>query len=279
MSLYTREIQVMCAAAREAGALAQQGFGGPMEVEQKGGGEGPVSNYDKACDALLRQRIGEAFADDAMLTEETDDDGAWKTARRVWIIDPIDGTQEYVTGVPQYAIMIGLCVDGHPAAGVVFAPAQDLLLWGVVDEGATLEQDGNARPLQVTPRRADEAWRMAVSRSHKSSKIDRICEAMGVVEQMPMGSVGLKIASVSQGQTHCYMAATHRIKLWDTCGPHAVLAAAGGDMRDLRGRPLDYRETVNHPWGLLAGLIEDLPGLAEITAPLAADFFANSYTR
>ncbi len=271
---YSRELEVVAAAVREAGALAQQGFGGPLEVEEKPGNQGPVSNYDLACDALLRERIGGAFPDDAMLTEESEDDGAWHQAERVWMIDPIDGTREYVSGVPQYAVMVGLCVNGRPAMGAVFAPAQDLLLLGEVGVGATLEQGGNTRPLCVATERPESGWRVAVSRSHPSRKVEEICAALGPVQQAKIGSVGLKIASVSQGETDLYLAATTKIKLWDTCGPQAVLAAAGGDMVDLRGEPLDYRETLTHPHGLLACPSAHLEELLAVTRPLARGFFA-----
>lgn len=273
MSTLKREREVCLQAIRAAGALAQQGFGGPLQVEDKAGGEGPVSNYDRACDALIREQLSAAFPGDALLTEESEDDGAWQQAERVWIVDPIDGTQEYVTGVPQYAVMIGLCVDGVPQFGAVYAPAQDLLLVGEQGHGTSVFHQGEQRALVLKDKDPREAWRIAVSRSHGSPEVERVCAALAPSQMVPMGSVGLKIASVCQGQTDLYVATTTRIKLWDSCGPHALLSAAGGVMVDLFGRPLDYRRQRNHPYGLLACAQQDLARLSALTAPIAHELY------
>ncbi|MFH1811536.1 MAG: 3'(2'),5'-bisphosphate nucleotidase CysQ [Pseudomonadota bacterium] len=273
MTSWTRELEVVQAAVREAGALALQGFGSVLEIEHKPRGEGPVSQYDRACDALLRDRLHAAFPGDALLTEESTDDGAWHTASRVWMIDPIDGTQEYVTGVPEFAVMVGLCVDGVPTVGAVFAPAQELLLLGAVELGARIWRGHEVLDLAVATAHTRGAWHVAVSRSHPSSKVDRICQNLPAVQQVPRGSVGLKIASVSTGESDLYLAATGKVKLWDTCGPAAVLAAAGGVMVDLFGKPLDYVETLTHPRGILACPAAFVDELLAVTRPLAAEFY------
>jgi len=273
---YSREREACLAAVREAGALAQRSFGGTLQVEDKPDNQGPVSDADRACDALLRERLGAAFPDDALLTEESKDDGAWHTARRVWMIDPIDGTQEYVEGIPQYAVMVGLCVDGVPKLGAVFAPAQDLLVFGVVGAGASVSQAGEERPLSVRSSPLGAGYTAVVSRSHRSARDERLCAALGEVALKPLGSVGLKLAAVSQGEADLYLASTHRIKLWDTCGPQAVLEAAGGRLVDLFGEPLDYREQINHPHGLLACPAPLLDALLAQTRPIAAEYYGGA---
>lgn len=273
MAKFAHERAVTIETIRAAGALAQQGFGGPLQVEHKANNEGPVSNYDLACDALIRERLQAAFPDDAMLTEESDDDGAWQSAERVWIVDPIDGTQEYVTGVPQYAVMIGLCVDGEPRFGAVYAPARDALLIGAADQGAQLIKADRQQSLTLQSRSPEQAWRIAVSRSHSSPELERLCDALTPSQRIPLGSVGLKIASICEQQTDLYVATTSRIKLWDTCGPQAILAAAGGVMVDLFGQPLNYRKQKNHPHGLLACAQEDLEQLSALTAPMARELY------
>jgi len=268
-----RELEVVTAAVREAGALAMQHFGGPLQVDEKPGDQGPVSNADRACDALLRQRLGQAFPDDALLTEESEDDGRWRTAHRVWMIDPIDGTREYVEGVAQFAIMVGLCVDGVPTLGSVLLPPQNLLLTGVVGQGAKANQDAQTTVLKVPRQRQAGSWQVAVSRSHPSPKVDRVLAALGEVDQHPMGSVGVKISAVAHGQADLYLAATGKIKLWDTCGPHAILSAAGGYLVDFNGDSLDYREQLAHPRGLLACPADSLETLLAITRPMVAELF------
>lgn len=273
MANFTHERAVTVEAIRAAGALAQQGFGGPLEVEHKANNEGPVSNYDLACDALIREHLQAAFPDDALLTEESDDDGTWQTADRVWIVDPIDGTQEYVSGVPQYAVMIGLCIKGQPRFGAVYGPAQDALLIGEVGAGAIMIKQGQQTALKLRTKKPSQAWRIAVSRSHSSPELEQLCDAIAPAQQVPMGSVGLKIASICEGQTDLYLATTTRIKLWDSCGPQAILEAAGGIMVDLFGQPLDYRRQKNHPRGLLACAAKDLDHFSSITRPLARNLY------
>jgi 3'(2'), 5'-bisphosphate nucleotidase len=273
MSSFARETEVLLAAVREAGAIAQGYFGGALSVEDKPDDQGPVSEADRACDALLRQRFGEAFPDDALLSEETQDDGRWRSARRVWIIDPIDGTQEFVEGVDQYAIMVGLCVDGRPALGAVYAPARALLVHGEVGAGARVIEGDHERRLVVGQERIGPRWTIMVSRSHRSARDERVCDALGEVELKPRGSVGLKLAAIAQGEADCYVTSTSHIKLWDTCGPQAVIEAAGGVLLDLCGSQLDYRTALAHPRGLLACPAALRDQILSKTRPIAADFY------
>lgn len=277
MTKLQEERAVLKAAVLEAGALAQASFGGPLTVEDKPDDQGPVSEVDRACDQLLRQRLATAFPQDAILSEESEDDGHWHQAHRVWMIDPIDGTQEYVTGVDQFAVMVGLCIDGQPQLGGVFAPAQDTLLLGTVGEGATATygalRNPHSKPLCLPQHPKKDHWRVAVSRSHPSAKVDLLCRQLGSVEQKKIGSVGLKISSVSHGETDLYMATTNRIKLWDTCGPQAVLNAAGGTLVDLLGQPLEYRRDLHHPNGLLASADSLIEHLVSVLSHHASEFY------
>ncbi|MBN2358714.1 MAG: 3'(2'),5'-bisphosphate nucleotidase CysQ [Deltaproteobacteria bacterium] len=278
MARYDREIEVLVEAVREAGALARAGFGGELRVEQKPDGQGPVSDVDRACDALLRQRLSAAFPEDALLTEESADDGAWRSAYRVWMVDPIDGTREYVAGVDEYAVMVGLCVDGRPVAGAVYAAQRDLLVYGAVGRGARLVAGGSESALAAPDSAGQRPRWIAVSRSHQTDREQRLCEALGGAERR-LGSVGLKVIAVARGEVDCYLATSPKIKLWDTCAPDAVIAAAGGRLVDLFGRRLDYRERLAHPHGVVAASNARLETVIAVTRPLAAEFFPEAARR
>jgi len=269
---YAHELEVAVAAVREAGAVARARFGGALQVEQKPDDLGPVSDADRACDALLRQRLAAEFPKDALLTEETEDDGAWRSAHRVWMVDPIDGTREYVAGVDEYAVMVGLCVDGRPVLGAVYAAQRDLLACGVVGHGARLFSAEGERALSVPASSGERQRWIAVSRSHQSEREQRLCAALGGAERR-LGSVGLKIIAVARGEVDCYVATSPKIKLWDTCAPDAVIAAAGGQLCDLFGRKLDYRERIAHPHGVVAAGRARIDAVVAATRPLAIEFF------
>lgn len=272
MARYDHELEVAVAAVREAGELARARFGGVLQVDQKPDGLGPVSDADRACDALLRQRIAAAFPADALLTEESDDDGAWRSAHRVWMVDPIDGTREYVAGVDEYAVMVGLCIDGRPVAGVVYAAQRDLLAYGAVGHGARLISAEGERALSVPADNGQQPRWIAVSRSHQTERELQLCAALGGAERR-LGSVGLKIIAVARGEVDCYVATSPKIKLWDTCAPDAVIAAAGGQLCDLFGRKLDYRERLAHPHGVVAAGRARIGEVVAATRPLAAEFY------
>ena len=169
---------------------------------------------------------------------------------RLWCIDPIDGTREFIERNGQFVVMIGLAVQGVAHLGVLYQPTEDALLWGVVGQGAWLEQRGVSRALKVAPTTDIQRARMMVSRAHHSQTVERIAAQLGITQKQPMGSVGLKVAKIAQGEAEVYISASSQTHEWDACGPEAVLKAAGGQMTDIGGAPIVYNkpETNTPAW-------------------------------
>jgi 3'(2'), 5'-bisphosphate nucleotidase len=248
----SQELKRATELALAAGAILLEHERAGVEVEFKGPDD-PVTRADREASVLIVDGLTEAFPHDAVMSEEAEDDRARLACERVWIVDPMDGTREFLRKNGEYAVMIGLAIGGVPQLGVVFQPSRDALWSGVVGGGATARTGGRAGPAQVDPRGAgDEPLRLAVSRSHRSKRIDRLKLHIPISDEVVSGSVGLKVGLVVERRCDAYVVFDDKTKEWDTCGPQAILIAAGGRVTDLQGRPVVYnREDVRNRDGLV----------------------------
>jgi 3'(2'), 5'-bisphosphate nucleotidase len=226
--------------AVEAAALVRGYHGKPVRIDHKAHGE-PVTEADQAANELIVARLAAAFPDDAILSEELPDDGSRLRNRRVWMVDPIDGTSDFINGDTGYAVMIGLCVDGRPVVGVVSQPTSGSTWAGAVGQEAWKElADGTRTPLQPSTRKEPPGIRLVASKSHRTNDIDLFRKALGIADELNVGGVGLKIALVAEGSRDLYVYAGRRTKKWDSCAPEAILIAAGGHLTDTQGAVLGY---------------------------------------
>lgn len=240
MSLFERELDIARSIALEAADLVRTFVGRKLRVDVKTGNE-PVTEADLAANELIVKRLATAFPGDAILSEEIPDTGARLGAARVWMVDPIDGTRDFILGEPGFAVMIGLCVNGVPTVGVVSQPVSQKTYGGAVGDSAWVEDaHGKRMALKTSPLDVPEGIRLVASKSHRTSGVEAIKRALGIEDEMNMGSVGLKIGLVAEATRDLYVYTGGRTKLWDTCGPEAILRAAGGQMTDLDGTPLEY---------------------------------------
>jgi 3'(2'), 5'-bisphosphate nucleotidase len=237
--------------AREAGARVLSHYGQTAH-ETKAGGS-PVTAADLASNTFIVDSIREAFRSDAILSEESADDGSRSGARRVWVVDPLDGTREFLAGNGEFSVMIGLLEADEPVLGVVYVPATGTMYVAERGSGAWVESaDGGRRALRCED--ADPAAiRMVGSRSHGDPLLDRMVAALGVTDVRPSGSVGIKCARIAEGERDLYIHPVPYLKEWDTCAPEVVLREAGGTVTDCRGRPLRYnKHRPSQPDGILA---------------------------
>lgn len=254
-----RELEVASELARAAGALALRSRAN-VRSWTKPGNE-PVTQADCDASLLIVQGLSRAFPEDAILSEEAEDDPRRLAIDRVWMVDPIDGTRDYIAGRDGFAVMIGLAIGGRPALGVVYQPTADALYSGLVaPRRAELERASLRRPLHVSAANELSAIRLVASRSHRTSAIDDVRRVLGISDEVNIGSVGLKVGLISAGERDLYVNPSSRSKAWDTCAPEAILVAAGGRLSDLTGRPLVYdtKEVANRR-GLVAsnGVLHD----------------------
>ena len=277
---YSRELETARAVALEAAALVASFKGRPLGVEHKAGGE-PVSQADLQSSELIVRRLAQAFPDDAILSEELPDDHSRLGKPRVWMIDPIDGTRDFLRGELGYVVMIGLCVEGRPSVGAVAQPATGDLWMGALGMGAWKEHaDGKRASLQISSVKEAKDIRLVSSKSHRSDYYERFRRELGVTDELALGSVGLKVALVAEGSRDLYAYPGSQTKIWDSCGPEAILTAAGGRVTDSAGDALCYTNpTLQNPLGLIAsnGLVHDLA--IQAVARLRAETAANQERR
>jgi 3'(2'), 5'-bisphosphate nucleotidase len=265
-----RELDAAIDLARRAGerirALAQSG----LAVEHKAD-DSPVTQADHQANALIVGGLRAAFPGDGVLSEELPDDGSRLAAERVWMVDPLDGTKDFIRGREGFSVMIGLLIGDRPALGVVYQPVGDKLYFASRGQGAFSSRAG-AAPVRLHVSDVDDPAqiRMVASKSHRTEAIDRVRAELGISDELNIGSVGLKLGLIAEGVRDLYVNPSGHSKLWDTCGPEAILVEAGGRLTDARGQPLLWRgEALGNLRGLIAsnGRLHDV-----VVARLAALF-------
>jgi 3'(2'), 5'-bisphosphate nucleotidase len=253
---YDHELSVARTIALEAAVLVGTYRGRPLVVDSKPGNE-PVTEADRAANTLIVDRLGRAFPDDVILSEEIPDDLSRLGRSRVWMVDPIDGTRDFILGHDGFAVMIGLCVDGHPTVGVVSQPVTGKTYSGIVGVGAWLDRrdapDQLRSALRTSTLDCPPGIRLVASKSHRTPRVDAVRKALMIEDEMNIGSVGLKIGLVAESARDLYVYTGGRTKVWDTCGPEAILVGAGGRMTDMDGKPLSYvDEDLHNRRGIIA---------------------------
>ncbi len=239
MTGFARELDEAARLARAAGALLMKIYTTDFAVSYKGPND-PVTEADKRANALLVQGLQAAFPADGVVAEESADNSDALRQGRVWYVDPLDGTSDFVQKNGEFSVMIGLAVNGAALAGVVYRPAGDVLFAGIADREAWVEEEGERRPLEVSARAELSGLRLVMSRSHRHPLTDALRERLGTAKEIVLGSVGLKVGAIAMQQADLYLDLSGFTKAWDSCGPEAILRGAGGRMTDLAGRALTY---------------------------------------
>jgi 3'(2'), 5'-bisphosphate nucleotidase len=205
----------------------------------------PVTQADLAADAIIVDGLRHLRPDIPVLSEERVDGAAGPYRQSFFIVDPLDGTREFIAGHNDYTVNVALVTEGRPLLGVIAAPALGLLWRGVTGFGAermSLLPDASARRASRTPIRTrprpDGAWIAAVSRSHLDSRTDAFIRARGGATRLPIGSA-LKFCRLAEGAADIYPRLS-AISEWDIAAGHAILEAAGGLVADSRGQPLRF---------------------------------------
>ncbi|MEM9904973.1 MAG: inositol monophosphatase family protein [Cyanobacteria bacterium P01_D01_bin.44] len=251
--------RLMMAAGQQARRLRHQTF----EIYEKGV-EDYVTSVDQMLDRQLSAGIAELFPRDGIITEENENSrGEFHNARqRLWLIDPIDGTAEFINQGDGYAVMMGVLENYHPQAGWVYAPARECLYWGGPDWGLFWAQkDHKPQSLWAQAPPPPSAHDCPILLGHRDQRRfgDAIAIHLPMAQCYSFGSFGLKVLEVIQGKAGLYIYLNRRVKLWDTTGPIALALAAGLVCCDLEGRPLSFSpeaiegDTLIHQQAVLIG--------------------------
>ena len=224
--------------AVRAGAEILKIYGTDFDVETKSDAS-PVTEADRRAEALIVTGINEVTDTFPIVGEEAFDAGQVPAVagRPFWLVDPLDGTKEFVKRNDEFTVNIALIETGWPVLGVVHAPAIDATYWGSV-HGSYAEAGGDP-PRLIAARQAPADGLVAtVSRSHRTPEIEDYLAGFAVKRKVSAGS-SLKFCLVAAGRADIYPRLGRTME-WDTAAGHAVLRFAGGHVRDLDGKELTY---------------------------------------
>lgn len=235
----------------------------------------PVTEADRRASRIIVDALGRDFPLDAVLSEEEPDDTARRLAsRRVWMIDPIDGTAGFVKRDGDFSVQIGLADAGVPVVGVVYMPFHRILTYAAKGVGAFLVRgDDVPQRLATSTTVRLERLTLAMSRNHPSSRMGKIIDAFGFQSIHNRGSVGLKVGLIADRTCDIYIHPSPRTKLWDTCAPQIILEEAGGRFTDLFGESFRYdRRDLQNRNGILASNGAAHEAAVERLKPLLDEF-------
>ena len=232
--------EFLTAAVREAGALALSMFGTSVKTWTKDHGS-PVTAADMAVNDLLHARLTAAGPGIAWLSEETVDDPARRSARRVWIVDPIDGTRAYIAGRTDWAVSAALVEDGRPVAAALYAPAEPAFYVASIGKGASLD----GAPIAADPGAQLDRARIAGPKSY----LDRLAALGLAFEVIPrIHSIALRFARIARGTLDVALSSGSSHD-WDLAAADLLVHEAGGALTTSAGRTLVYNraELVHGP--------------------------------
>ncbi len=204
----------------------------------------PQTAADREADRQLQQVLLGSRPDYGWLSEEIADTPDRLERSHIWIVDPIDGTRSYLSGRPEFAISIGLAVNGESVLGVIANPATNEIFWTIKGEGAFLHPH---QRLQVAAR--ERVLRIAASRSEL--KRGEFAELVGGAEVVGVGSTAYKMAKVASGVVDVFLSRGPKSE-WDVCAGDLLVREAGGRVSDLKGATLRYNRPDPYIHGILA---------------------------
>ena len=245
-------IEAAIKAGKEVMDVYNQKFSSTLKIDNE-----PLTEADIKSNNIIQKIISQFGY--PILSEESIDDKKRLASDKIWIVDPLDGTTDFVKQTGEFTIMISLVEGNRPILGVIYWPIKDTLYLAQKDQGAFKLENGDWSRLSVSNVSELDKCRAVGSRFHISDIEQNLIKRLNISQFTPKGS-SLKVADVSSGSADLYFTTTSKIKQWDTCASYCLINEAGGKMTNMFGNDLEYNtEKLNHENGLLVsnGLIHD----------------------
>lgn len=233
--------------ANKAGHSIMEIYADPHNAAMLKADNSPLTQADLAADRVISTSLAALNLGWPVLSEESAqidyvDRQSWQ---RFWLVDPLDGTKEFIKRNGEFTVNIALVENGHPILGVVYAPALDICYYAAHGEGAYMQRGTEtAHPICAKTHCADQPIKVVTSRSHADQRTVALLEQMGEHECISMGS-SLKLCLVAEGAAHFYPRLGPTME-WDTAAAHAVVIESGGSVCDLAGNELQYNKPDIH---------------------------------
>lgn len=224
--------------AKKAGDEIMKYYQDGFNVEMKEGNQ-PITEADLVSNKIIQKGLFEyGFP---ILSEESKDDKSRLESEFVWIVDPLDGTSDFIGHTGEFSVMIGLVKKNEPILGVVYQPVSQKYYFAKAGEGAFFEKDGKIQKISVSNETEFSKMKILVSRNHLQELEVDLAEKLKL-EKITQGSAGLKLAQIALGESQVYLNSSDKTFEWDTCAGYIILKEAGGEMTDMRGKEILYNQ-------------------------------------
>ncbi|HBO16910.1 MAG: hypothetical protein UR69_C0001G0127 [Candidatus Moranbacteria bacterium GW2011_GWE2_35_2-] len=210
-----------------------------ISYKDSGGKKSPLTEADLASNKIIMEELEKYNF--PILSEETEDDLSRLQSEYVWIVDPLDGTSDFMEKTGEFSILIGLVKNGEPVLGVVFEPAKNTFYWAEKGKGAFMEKNGKIKKINVSNEDNFQDMTILLSRNHLLESDKKLCENLKIGKQTKRGSTS-KMCVIARGDAEIYVNTSDKTGEWDTCAPQVVLTEAGGKIVDMRGKELMYNK-------------------------------------
>ena len=250
------ELDLAIKAAKEAGNTILKIYEKDFKTFTKTDNS-PVTDADLQSNKIIKEIL--SVTKHSILSEEDVDDKNRLSNDMVWIIDPLDGTSDFIDKTGEFTVMIALIENQKPILGVIAWPTEKTLFVAQKNCGAFRYSDNKWEKISVSKISELPKCRTIGSRHHLSDKEKDFIEKIGIKDFTSIGS-SLKVGKISSGQAEVYITTTNKMKEWDTAASHCIISEAGGKMTDMLGNELTYNnENVYHQNGILVtnGLIHE----------------------
>ncbi len=245
-------------AIRRAGRAVMEIYSqSSYQVFQKGD-RSPVTKADLIANEIISQEL--SIYGLPILSEESKDDLSRISQERVWIVDPLDGTSDFINKTGDFCLMIGLSERSRPVLGIVYQPTKNKLYSAQAGEGAYLKMGLENKRLRVSEKEKMKDACLVISRSHLREREKKLAKEMNLADIEQVGSMGIKLGLIAEGKAEIFFNFTDQMGQWDTCAPEVVLKEARGAVSDVCGRRLVYnKEEIKLKGGVAAsnGLLHD----------------------
>jgi len=250
------ELDIAIKAANDAGNAILEIYQRDFKVSKKSD-DSPITDADLKSNEVIKKILSQT--QHAILSEEDNDNQSRLSKEMVWIVDPLDGTSDFIDKTGEFTVMIALIKNKKPILGVIGWPTEKTLFVAQKDSGAFRYSNDEWQKISVTTETELSKCRTVGSRHHLSDKEKLFIKKLGIEDFTSIGS-SLKVGKISSGEAEAYITTTNKMKEWDSAASYCIISEAGGKMTDMLGNDITYNnKEVYHQNGILVtnGLIHE----------------------
>ena len=250
------ELDIAIKAAREAGNAILEIYQGDFKTSKKND-DSPITDADLKSNEIIKEILSQT--EHTILSEEDKDDPSRLSKDIIWIIDPLDGTSDFIDKTGEFTVMIALIKNKKPVLGVIGWPTEKTFFVAQKGSGAFRYSNDEWKKISVTTLAELSKCRAIGSRHHLSDKEKLFIKKLGIKDFTSIGS-SLKVGKISSGEAEVYITTTNKMKEWDSAASYCIISEAGGKMTDMLGNDITYNnKEIFHQNGILVtnGLIHN----------------------